>query len=156
MKKEYVKPMMESETFTSNDYVAACYTLSAKLYCAIPGKSINYVNDGIIVGKWNGDNGVWHGGPCATNTAETLTGINGSFVGTESGGNGLTDCTIGESVSGLDAYVTSNIGTVANDINAGYYKASWTSKDSSGLIYKHYGIAQITSALTKPGYPNHS
>ena len=49
-----------------------------------------------------------------------------------------------------------SIGTVANDINAGYYKASWTSKDSSGLIYKHYGIAQITSALTKPGYPNHS
>ena len=42
--KNYVKPMMESEVFTPNEYVAACVT--GTIQCAIPGRSPYRVNDG--------------------------------------------------------------------------------------------------------------
>ena len=31
MRKEYVKPVMESEEFVSNEYVAACYTIDCNV-----------------------------------------------------------------------------------------------------------------------------
>ena len=33
MKKEYVKPAMESEVFISNEYVAACYSGKCDVNC---------------------------------------------------------------------------------------------------------------------------
>ena len=43
MKRQYVKPMMESEAFVANEYVAACYTVSC-------------IGDGCgsFPGKWEG------------------------------------------------------------------------------------------------------
>lgn len=154
MKRKYVTPIIMSEEFYANEFFSACYTISANLYCAIPGNSKSYVNDGNST-QW-GEDGYQHGGPCATNVAGNLNGLNGNFTGTESGGNSLWGCTIGDKVNGISAQVSSNIGTAASELEAGYYKASWTSADSSGLQYKHYGIAHVTKAETKPGYPNHS
>lgn len=40
--REYVRPMMMSEAFAPNEYIAACYTL----VCAIPGDSATQIGDG--------------------------------------------------------------------------------------------------------------
>lgn len=154
MKKIYRKPSIICEEFNPDEFFSACYTINANLYCAIPGSSKKYVNDGTSV-QW-GNDGYQHGGPCATNVAGNLKGLNGSFTGTEAGGNALWGCTIGTEVSGINAAVSTNIGTAATELDAGYYKASWTSEDAAGLKYQHYGIAHITKAETKPGFPNHS
>ena len=41
MRKEYVKPVMESEDFVSNEYVAACWTVACN---ECPGKEKGYEN----------------------------------------------------------------------------------------------------------------
>ncbi len=50
MKKDYQKPMLISEEFIPNEYVAACYNFKALFHC-------HY-------GENNTNN---HGEPCATN-----------------------------------------------------------------------------------------
>ena len=60
MRKEYVKPVMESEEFVSNEYVAACWTIT----CTNSGKSCGFITakdkypEGLEV---NGSIGVYSG-----------------------------------------------------------------------------------------------
>ena len=48
--REYVRPMMMSEAFAPNEYIAACYTL----VCAIPGSSATEIGDGTATRYFNG------------------------------------------------------------------------------------------------------
>ena len=69
MRKEYVKPVMESEEFVSNEYVASCYTITStysKGSCGnITGKnddyegtlSVNSEGVGVYYGKIGESNG---------------------------------------------------------------------------------------------------
>lgn len=56
MKKAYVKPLMESETFVPNDYVAVCFTL----WCTLPGRNPN-TQDGDYPWYTEHGNGAQHG-----------------------------------------------------------------------------------------------
>lgn len=51
--REYVRPMMMSEAFAPNEYIAACYTL----VCAIPGSSATEIGDGTATRYFNGADG---------------------------------------------------------------------------------------------------
>lgn len=54
MKKAYVKPVMESEAFVANEYVAACYTVRCK-ECGAYQEGYDSLNEGVtemdVVGK---------------------------------------------------------------------------------------------------------
>ena len=49
--KDYVRPMMESEDFAANEYIAACY----RIRCTTPqgNRTFNYLYDD------SNDNGIW-------------------------------------------------------------------------------------------------
>ena len=51
--RDYVRPMMMSEAFAPNEYIAACYTL----VCAIPGSSATEIGDGTATRYFNGADG---------------------------------------------------------------------------------------------------
>lgn len=68
MKKEYVKPVIESEEFVANEYVAACWIVTCKnhsnesfIYHQDPTEADDednfvYISDGFFKGWWyNGD-----------------------------------------------------------------------------------------------------
>ena len=64
MKKEYVKPVIESEEFVANEYVAACWIVTCKnhpnesfIYHQDPTEAkdednFEYISDGIFKGWW--------------------------------------------------------------------------------------------------------
>ena len=153
MKRMYEMPRAFEEGFMANEYVAACYNYHAELYCAIPGDSKSYVNDGtkIRVGPQDGHD---HGGPCTTNNSCDITGNTGMENST---GHAISNVVLGEIASnGLGTKVNNNIGRAPSTISAGYYKATWENYDDAHLFYHHYGIAKVTSVEQIPGRPNHS
>lgn len=152
MKKIYESPKAYVEMFTPNEYMAACYNYTAELYCAIPGRFMNYVNDGEDIQKGPLD-GHDHGGPCTSNNSCDIAGSSGMETST---GHPISNIRIGQRVSGLESKVTANIGSLSGELTAGYYKASWTNYDDARLRYKHYGIAQVSGVLSDPSRPNHS
>lgn len=54
MKKAYVKPVMESEAFVANEYVAAC----KNVYCNLHGKSFTYHDE--PTPEKDDDDGFWY------------------------------------------------------------------------------------------------
>lgn len=124
MKKEYVKPLLESETFIPNEYIAVCLTL----YCAYPGTSPWRCHDGDKV--YQDEEGMWHGAPCA----------NGSYY------NPDHQFEIeNPSAEVYNVYVNGQI----IDKNTNYdqfkpnkeYPAKWIS--NNGNEYKHQGMATV-------------
>lgn len=152
MRRMYEMPRAFEEEFVANEYIAACYDYHAELYCAIPGKSMNYVNDGTQTRKEYDTWGVWHGGPCTSNNSCDITGSTGMENATK---HKITNVKIGETTK-LNASVNRNIGSIPSTLTDGYYKATWENDDDSGNHYMHYGIAQISSVLQDPNRPNHS
>ena len=53
MRKEYVKPVMESEEFISNEYVAACYTVRCT-ECGAFAKGYDSLASGVKTGNHMG------------------------------------------------------------------------------------------------------
>lgn len=151
MKRVYEKPLMSAELFEANEYVAACYDYHADLYCAIPGSSKSYVNDGITA-QW-GEDGMKHGGPCTSNNSCDITGSTGMENST---GHAISNIKIGQPVDGLNAQVSSSIGSYSGDLDDGYYMASWINYDDAGYKYTHYGIAEVSGVIQIEGRPNHS
>lgn len=152
--KNWVRPSAIQEDFMTDNAVSSCGSYNATLYCAIPGKDKNHVNDG---DGWARDNeGHWHKWQCARpGTADISAG-----VGHESGlgGNVIYDIKIGSQASSLNDYVDSNVGNYNGNTFAvgGIYKASWKSDGSDG-VYKHYGLAEVNSLTDfDPAHPNRS
>lgn len=152
MKRVYESPRACAEMFMPNEYVAACYDYKAELYCAIPGRSMSYVNDGKNTQQGPLD-GHDHGGPCTSNNSCNIAGSTGMENST---GHAISNIKIGQRVSGLGSRVSVNIGSLSGELTDGYYKASWTNYDDAGLDYNHYGIAQVSGVLSDPSRPNHS
>lgn len=141
--REYVRPMMMSEAFAPNEYIATCYTL----VCAIPGSSDKEIGDGTTP-RWHGlPIGSSEGYPTTFITSwDTLSSsfdrqLHGSCgqastsFNTETGnafehdyGGGVKNAPI-ENVE---------IGSLADN---GYYYATWTSSTPGSPTYNHYGFA---------------
>lgn len=138
MKKAYVKPLMQSEAFVPDEYVAACYNYTAEFYCSYGEK---------YPGKGSYDShGMQHGNPCAVTKVE----INGNFdmTGHETGGKEYITIS---SISFCDGF------ELSPDMQKGTYIpcVNWTSYDDG--TYYHHGTGRITSAVEEiPGRPNHS
>ncbi len=131
-KKSYVKPILNSEEFVPQSYVAACYDYNAIFRC------------------YKGEKGIdWHGAPCATTIVE-IKGVNAT--GHESGAK--TEVTIYD--INLNDFDLSDenvgVGTILP-------KIEWKSKDTVDGTgeYSHYGTGEITSAVLQDSTrPNHS
>lgn len=134
MKKAYVKPLMESEAFVPNEYVAVCYNYTAEFYCSY-GESSS-----------NDPHGMPHGEPCAVTKVE----INGNFdmTGHETGGKEYITISSISFCDGFELSPDMQKGTRIPCVN-------WTSYDDG--TYYHHGTGLITSAVAEiPGRPNHS
>lgn len=164
MKLQWETPRIEVEAFEANEYVSSCVTAnSGALYCAIPGYSFNYVQDGLTA-KY-GPDGHLHGQTCATNCSISDL-ANG--VAMENGANGhvISNIQVGSQVNGLTTQIYNSqdgfvLGTfdpsVVTDADATYYfKATWTSYDDAKLRYDHFGIAALVGAWLDAGNPNRS
>lgn len=131
MKKDYQKPMLISEEFILNEYVAACYNFKALFHC-------HY-------GENNTNN---HGEPCATTYVDIngihATGHEGTIekwgipiLNIDWNGFDLSDAKVGDKIRGI----------------------KWTSYDTVNNTgeYNHQGWGEIRSAVEEiPGRPNHS
>lgn len=150
--KKYVKPMMESELFTANEYVSACYDYKVQLECAIPGESSSMVGDGTTARK---DHGI-----CGNlSNVMDISGSNGfeTVNGVADPLRPITNIVIGSPVSGNSGFST-DIGTNSG-LTDGTYMATWTSRDNrngNGTPYYHYGRAHVTSVIQIEDRPNHS
>lgn len=124
MKKAYVKPLMESEAFVPDEYVAVCLTL----YCAIPGRSPYVCHDGTTTRV--GEDGLDHGAPCA----------NGSYYNPErqyemeQPGSKVYSVF----VNGISIDANTNYSQFKEGVE---YPATWIS--DNGLQYKHRGVATV-------------
>lgn len=145
--REYVRPMMMSEVFAPNEYIAACYTL----VCAIPGSSATEIGDGTATRYFNGADGsgryrytMWDGNKVYAD------GLAHGNCGNES-----TSYDVDHSIG----YEHNNDGTVKNAVisnahigtqsgNSNMYYAHWQS--DNGTLYTHYGFAIMDAN------PNHS
>ena len=136
MKKAYVKPLMQSEAFVPDEYVAACYEFDAMFYCdlgaAYPGED-SYES-----------NGLRHGSPCAHTTVH----IDGNYRITGKEDNKPVQIDRGSvDLNGFDL-TTARKGSVIPFVE-------WTSFDD--YRYHHHGYGEILSEIeTIPGRPNHS
>ena len=154
--KNWVRPMAVEENLLSDAAVAesSCGSYNATLYCAIPGRDKNHVNDGISPKR--DDSGLIHASECIIpGTADITAG-----TGMESGINphAIYDIKIGSKVDSMNAYVDSNVGNYDGSTFSvdGIYKASWKS-DANGNVYKHYGLAKVNSLTNfDPAHPNRS
>ena len=145
--RAYVRPMMMSEAFAPNEYIAACYTL----VCAIPGSSATEIGDGTATRYFNGADGfgryrytMWDGNKVYAD------GLAHGNCGNES-----TSYDVDHSIG----YEHNNDGTVKNAVisnvhigtqsgNSNMYYAHWQS--DNGTLYTHYGFAIMDAN------PNHS
>ena len=147
--REYVRPMMMSEAFAPNEYIAACYTL----VCAIPGSSATQIGDGTST-RWFTNNrnhrpNTGNRGLLWDNNWVWADGLAHGNCGNES-----TSYDVDHSIG----YEHNNDGTVKNavisnvDIGSLYrgntYYAHWQS--DNGTLYTHYGFAIMDAN------PNHS
>ena len=146
--REYVRPMMMSEAFAPNEYIAACYTL----VCAIPGDSYMEIDDG-TASRWFGNNR-WEP---ATN-GNVRWGDLGiiSADGNLHGNCGLATTSYDDvnqigyefNLDGtLKKETTIHSIQLGGDLGDRYY-ATWHS--NNGTDYTHYGYA------IKNANPNHS
>lgn len=151
--KNYVKPMMESEVFTPNEYVAACVT--GTIQCAIPGRSPYRVNDGtdsrnfsrnIYLGlgfSWDGPRIRYDGrdhGICGESTTINFSDSNGTGSGYEMN-HGVLDTS--RPIYNISGY----------DLAEGTYNVTWQSNNGS-QEYNHYGTLNIVNI--DDSRPNHS
>lgn len=151
--KNYVKPMMESEVFTPNEYVAACVT--GTIQCAIPGASAYTVGDGtgarnfnsfvhsMAQERWPGSvpsaDGKDHG-ICGESTTINFSDSNGIGSGYEMN-HGVLDTS--RPIYNISGY----------DLAEGTYNVTWQS--SNGFQeYNHYGTLNIVNI--DDSRPNHS
>lgn len=142
MKKAYVKPLMQSEAFVPDEYVAACYNYTADFFCEL---GENYIGEGYPSSSFD-ENGLQHGKPCSVTKVE----INGNFdmTGHETGGKEYITIS---SISFCDGF------QLSTDMKVGTFIpcVSWISVDDAE--YHHHGTGRITSAVAEiPGRPNHS
>ena len=148
--REYVRPMMMSEAFAPNEYIAACYTL----VCAIPGSSATQIGDGTST-RWFTNNrnhrpNTGNRGLLWDNNWVRADGLAHGNCGNES-----TSYDVDHSIG----YEHNNDGTVKNAVisnvhigtqsgNSNMYYAHWQS--DNGTLYTHYGFAIMDAN------PNHS
>lgn len=149
--KKWLTPCAIQEDFMTDNAVSSCGSYNATLYCAIPGKDKNHVNDGWFPGIDN--SGLLHASECSNpGTADITAG-----TGMESGFNPHTiyNIKIGTKVDSMKTYVDSNVGNYDGSkfTVGGIYKASWKS-DANGDVYKHYGLAKVNSLTDfDPAHP---
>lgn len=131
MKKAYVKPLMESEAFVPNEYVANCYNYTGIFYCEL--------------GEKRQDN---HGYPCSRVEVTILDGeATGHEAGSEKANVWIYDVDYG----------SNDISQAKkNDI---LYGISWWSDDIVNHTgkYHHVGRAEIlTQVAISSSKPNAS
>lgn len=147
--REYVRPMMMSEAFAPNEYIAACYTL----VCAIPGDSATQIGDGTST-RWFINNPDWNTRPYTGSIRWDGDWVRADGLAHGNCGNESTSYDVDHSIG----YEHNNDGTVKNavisnvDIGSLYrgntYYANWQS--DNGTLYTHYGFAIMDAN------PNHS
>ena len=148
--KDYVRPMMMSEVFAPNEYVAACVT--GTIQCGYPGhpRSIwgpSTVGNPNIFDDYNGRESGWYTdrdglqhGVCGNNATISFNGDTG---------------TVFEMVNGRVDYNRPIYNIRGFDLTEGTYTGvTWTSRDGSSPEYHHVGRLIITDI--DPSRPNHS
>lgn len=146
--KDYVRPMMESEAFTANEYIAACVT--GTIQCGYPGHDYWWEN---TVGKPNifddyfGEGTGWYTdrdglqhGVCGNNATISFNGDTGTGYEVV---NGRVD-------KNRPIYDISGF----NLTEGTYTGVTWTSRDGNSPEYHHVGRLIITNI--DPTRPNHS
>lgn len=150
-KRNYVKPLLNSEEFVPQTYVAACYDFTAHLMCAIPGTSESQVNDGTDARN--------NHGLCANEAVVDIKGSTGYEVsnGKINYSRPISGLTIGAEIVDGGSF-SSDIGSNSGLENGKNYYAKWTSTDNENHTgsYSHYGQAYVTGVMEIPGRPNHS
>lgn len=145
MKKKYEAPIVYIESFTPNEYVAACYSL----YCLVSGDGSHFTEN-----AWHDRQGSHRREACDDTT--TWQGLNTPWDGQLHG----APCANGSSLNtATDTYYeyhkASAVGniTLGADAGNGRQYAVWTSEDVNGTgHYSHYGYA----VLDDQNRPNHS
>lgn len=145
MKKKYEVPIVYIESFTPNEYVAACYSL----YCLVSGDGNRFTGN-----TWHDRQGSHGREACdnRTNWHGLSTPLDGQLHG--------APCANGSSLNtATDTYYeyhkASAVGniTLGADAGNGRQYAVWTSEDVNGTgHYSHYGYA----VLDDQNRPNHS
>ena len=136
--KSYLKPTMDCEIFSANDFITACYTL----VCAIPGKDSDQIGDGVGT-RYFLRNKFWDGSI-----------VHADRLAHGNCGNESTSYDVDHSIG----YEHNNDGTIKDaiitDVHIGSHKegnqyyATW--KSNNGIEYTHYGYALMSDR------PNHS
>ena len=135
MKRTYNKPVLNSETFVPNNYVAACFTYRANLVCNL-GQWHKNNNCERLPQNQRGcyeSNGAHHGAPCAESTV-TVTVRDGKTTLSGTEGANKTHITL-ESVNIPGVNEVDHVGQTFTDCN-------WVSTD--GGKYNHTGNGEVT------------
>ncbi|MBQ8520334.1 MAG: hypothetical protein IJ456_02920 [Bacteroides sp.] len=154
-KKAYVTPMMKSESFVPNEYVAACTRITdITATCARPGSSGgNVIGDGTSYGNNIGSSvegddcrgssyGKIYHGVCGNPSTIYL---DGSLNGLENNGRPITNVIIGAKTTVNNYYKISVASTDFDDLEVGStYNATWNSTDNHGCSYTHWGALKVT------------
>lgn len=146
--KDYVRPMMESEAFTANEYIAACVT--GTIQCGYPGHDYWWENTvgkpnifddyfGEETGWYTDRDGLQHG-VCGNNATISFNGDTGTGYEVV---NGRVD-------KNRPIYDISGF----NLTEGTYTGVTWTSRDGNSPEYHHVGRLIITNI--DPTRPNHS
>ena len=135
MKRTYNKPVLNSETFVPNNYVAACFTYRANLVCDLG--QWHKTNDCENMPQdrrecWD-SNGAHHGAPCAESTV-TVTVRDGKTTLSGTEGANKTHITL-KSVNIPEVDQVSAVG-------ATFANCNWVSTD--GGRYNHTGNGEVT------------
>lgn len=141
--REYVRPMMMSEAFAPNEYIATCYSL----YCLVSGDGNRFTGN-----KWH-DNLRNHKGQASDNTTEwhgLSTPLDGQLHGAPCANGSSLNTESGIYYENHKESAVGNI-TLGSYASDGRQYAVWTSEDVNGTgHYSHYGYAVYDSN------PNHS
>ena len=149
--KNYVRPMMESEAFAANEYIAACVT--GTIQCGYPGHRGSWwggrgtVGDPNIFDDYYGDESGWY-----TDQYGMQHGVCGNDATISFNGNTGTGY---EVVNGRVDKNRPIYGISGFDLTEGTYTGvTWTSRDGDSPEYHHVGRLVITNI--DPTRPNHS
>ncbi len=141
--KKWITPRVEMSKFAANEYVAACWSGSITLECAIPGTDAHKVGDG--TSARNGEDGKPHG-LCANAAAVTFSGSRTGYevVNNKTDYNRpISNVVISDQTATNGEYYSNISLNVDQIINDGTYMATWTSTDGSTGTYYHYGAAKV-------------
>lgn len=155
MKKEYIKPMMEGEIFSPNEYIAVCYSVVCDTRAANAFEQTCIIG---YTGKGSHKIPIYNYNAGQTHSPDAC-GALGNYYATDDNGDGLidslTEYSADQGALPCTLYTDASYNTVANwntvSVNSGTIYWTTTSEDGS-RTWHHQGPVNIADA----SHPNRS